>query len=264
MAKKKVYLIRAAQFYKIGISSNIDNRLKQIQTGCPIKCEYVGYIPCNSADRKERELHDLFKEFKTHGEWFDLGDDNIERLIVDHNLKWVINPYEIVSEHSEKATRSNDLKDVRSVSDLLNKMDVIYHHYYSDKIPEDGRHGLLKVIDKYGHEVSLECFKFLCKKWSNPQKCLQYMWSTCKNYDLHERHVPEQAWQLFWKVNEARGKADAVILLQLLMHHHVDEDEIVHNYIVRHMYDFRLDIEDVFESYFMNPIEEVDNGQAIY
>jgi hypothetical protein len=80
--KKGVYLITDGEFFKIGKSTNIPNRIKTLQTSNPRKLTLISqYDPMLiGIDLMERRLHEHFKESRTNGEWFDLqitGEDFI-------------------------------------------------------------------------------------------------------------------------------------------------------------------------------------------
>lgn len=69
-----IYFITARDVgrVKIGWSENPDERLKQLQTGCPGKAVIEATVP--GADREmERALHAAFRPWRTHGEWFELS-----------------------------------------------------------------------------------------------------------------------------------------------------------------------------------------------
>lgn len=62
-------------FCKIGISSDLANRVSQVQTGCPMPIENVAYMqmPAGKAREAERILHFQLKPYHTQGEWFRLN-----------------------------------------------------------------------------------------------------------------------------------------------------------------------------------------------
>jgi len=66
-----VYFIREADggAVKIGISSSVSKRLCELQTGNPRKLEVVHVIP--GGLKKERELHNKFRNHRLEGEWFE-------------------------------------------------------------------------------------------------------------------------------------------------------------------------------------------------
>lgn len=60
---------------KVGIGSNPQKRLKQLGTGTPFQIGLVGAVmmPTRQIARLiERAFHDVFKEHRMHGEWFDM------------------------------------------------------------------------------------------------------------------------------------------------------------------------------------------------
>lgn len=67
-----LYFIRAGEFVKIGRTTNIDQRIASLQTGCPLNIEAAFYFP--NMGKLERTIHaDLFHE-RVRGEWFVWGD----------------------------------------------------------------------------------------------------------------------------------------------------------------------------------------------
>jgi len=72
-----VYLIRAkgTNLYKIGVTDRrIANRLKELQTGSPIKLELVESIASDNYETIERNLHQIWSKNRAQGEWFEFDD----------------------------------------------------------------------------------------------------------------------------------------------------------------------------------------------
>jgi hypothetical protein len=83
-----IYFLRPGQIkrVKIGWSSDVSNRVAELQIGCPVRLWIIGVLDCGSvelAKLAERRLHDAFRPAHTWGEWFRLGD--LERLAI-HRL----------------------------------------------------------------------------------------------------------------------------------------------------------------------------------
>jgi hypothetical protein len=81
-----VYLIRelGSDFYKIGRTNNIQQRLSTLQTGNPRQLILVDIIHCLTKQQSsniEKVLHRTLLELHTKGEWF--LDDDKELSIVD-------------------------------------------------------------------------------------------------------------------------------------------------------------------------------------
>ena len=96
MSKTKIiYLlaIRDLNVYKVGISSNVEKRIKTLQTGCPYKLEILKTFQSPKASKIEKVLHRQYSskkidenEYSLKGEWFYLG------------IKTIINFKEICSQ----------------------------------------------------------------------------------------------------------------------------------------------------------------------
>lgn len=71
-ASEFVYFVRAETtgLIKIGISRDMAQRLKALQTGSPDKLAVLGVIRCDRPVDKEREFHARFRAQHSHGEWF--------------------------------------------------------------------------------------------------------------------------------------------------------------------------------------------------
>lgn len=222
---KKVYLIRAAQFYKIGISHNITKRLGAVQTGCPIKCEYVGYFPSSSPEQLEKDLHLAFQDFKTWGEWFDLGDDNIRKLITDWNLKHVVNPYAETTQETERTSQSVALKDARSITSQVNEAVRVFEQCFPGQTPTDhGRQDLRKLISKYGFNAIAESIKHLSEKVER-SKFWDKLPYACKTYAKYNRHVSDKLWSLYFKICDVLDRSEASVMLTFGMDNNLDENE---------------------------------------
>ena len=77
-----VYLITDGNYYKIGVSTDPESRLKSLQTGNPNKLEIVNTYNVSSSDMYEMEttLHNMFKDKRVLNEWFDLEYSDIEDI----------------------------------------------------------------------------------------------------------------------------------------------------------------------------------------
>ena len=76
-----VYLLKANNFYKIGITKNkVSNRVKGLQTGCPFKIEIFDTFETRNDLAVENALHKIFRNKGTYGEWFELLNEDIEKL----------------------------------------------------------------------------------------------------------------------------------------------------------------------------------------
>ncbi len=68
------------KYCKIGYSKNPVLRLKEVQVGCPVELMIAGIIEGDK--HSEKDIHDVFGRYRTHGEWFQLRGD-LKKFIVD-------------------------------------------------------------------------------------------------------------------------------------------------------------------------------------
>ena len=82
-----VYLFRLEGFdyYKIGISKNIKNRLLTINTGSPFLIECIYYVGTKDCERVEKYLHDKYSHRNVRNEWFLFATTEIKSVIGEMN-----------------------------------------------------------------------------------------------------------------------------------------------------------------------------------
>lgn len=69
-----LYIIESKEplrtLYKIGITNDLEKRLRNIQTGNPYPVKYVYNQERKDASKIERWLHTQFHDYRMEGEWF--------------------------------------------------------------------------------------------------------------------------------------------------------------------------------------------------
>lgn len=72
--RRRVYFVQGqyTKLIKIGFSFNPKARLKALQLGSPDPLVLLGVMPCWEAS--EAILHEDFKQYKVHGEWYAPGE----------------------------------------------------------------------------------------------------------------------------------------------------------------------------------------------
>lgn len=73
-----LYVVRAGDLLKIGITNNVDQRVAAIQAHCPVPVALVRVIETEHAAELELNLHDDLADFRSHGEWFTDADRLVE------------------------------------------------------------------------------------------------------------------------------------------------------------------------------------------
>jgi hypothetical protein len=90
----KVYFIEAPEVrrVKIGVASNVLERKVIIQTGSPCLVELLGFVDCQTSQQAyfvEAKLHELFRPYHYHSEWFNLTSslrEHIVKFVMEANL----------------------------------------------------------------------------------------------------------------------------------------------------------------------------------
>jgi len=83
--KQLLYIIRVVntKLVKLGIATNPVSRLNALQTGCPFKLELCGTVEYDGpATVLEAGLHEMFNDLHVRGEWFQLGDDELDLITI--------------------------------------------------------------------------------------------------------------------------------------------------------------------------------------
>lgn len=75
-----IYFVRCNEFIKIGVASNVEERVAGMQTGNPYPLEVVKVIESANAEQEEEMIHVSLERYRVHGEWFKLPDSIIELL----------------------------------------------------------------------------------------------------------------------------------------------------------------------------------------
>lgn len=98
-----VYAIRkvGTDRVKIGISTNVERRLRSLELAVGEKLELLHTVNCDNPYVVERELHKMYKGRKTLGEWFAFADRETPLLFVEMNF---------VAAKSQQAIESSEAK----------------------------------------------------------------------------------------------------------------------------------------------------------
>jgi hypothetical protein len=75
-----IYVIRCGPYYKIGLSKQLDRRIKTLSIQLPHPVEVVMTAPVGNMYRHEQELHSVFSDRRMNGEWFQLSEQDLETI----------------------------------------------------------------------------------------------------------------------------------------------------------------------------------------
>ena len=67
-------------FYKIGLATDLRNRIKQHQTSTPFNIYIAISYYCEDMGKEEKILHEMFSKERIKGEWFKLGTNELEKI----------------------------------------------------------------------------------------------------------------------------------------------------------------------------------------
>lgn len=73
-----IYLLKGDQYYKIGVTLDMDNRLGQISPQLPFPIKIIFSAKVLDRYGIEKFLHSYFDEKRTNGEWFRLDNEDVQ------------------------------------------------------------------------------------------------------------------------------------------------------------------------------------------
>ncbi|KKL86416.1 hypothetical protein LCGC14_1944980 [marine sediment metagenome] len=75
-----IYFIEAigVEKIKIGVTTNIEERLNTLKTGSPVELKLLGVIP--GGQESEKNIHDRLSAYRANGEWFFASTDVMEYI----------------------------------------------------------------------------------------------------------------------------------------------------------------------------------------
>jgi len=67
-----LYFVVSGEFVKIGITRNLENRMRSLRMGMPhpMHLAYRRTVPAGLALQIERRMHEMFADRRVTGEWF--------------------------------------------------------------------------------------------------------------------------------------------------------------------------------------------------
>lgn len=115
--KSYVYIVKAGTKstspIKIGVTDNVQNRIKQLQTGNPAEIFLVMHFECNSREHAfnlEKTIHEILKGQRLFGEWFSVSKTKLMKMLNNmgdkEGLDSVVKSMDIFDKHgtSQKKT----------------------------------------------------------------------------------------------------------------------------------------------------------------
>ena len=81
--KQYLYLFKSGDYYKIGITANVQSRLNTMQTCNPVAVSLVYACLVPNARKAEKHLHFKYSDYSIHGEWFKFTKGAYDRILKD-------------------------------------------------------------------------------------------------------------------------------------------------------------------------------------
>ena len=75
-----LYLLRCNKYYKIGISSSLEQRIDYLQIGNPYEIDLLMAVKIGNSLESEKLLHERFSHRRVRGEWFELDTKELEEV----------------------------------------------------------------------------------------------------------------------------------------------------------------------------------------
>lgn len=75
-----LYIIKCHEYYKIGTTFNLDNRVNTLQCGNPYEIELIWAVRISDYKECEMLLHKHFASKRHSREWFLLTEDDIKSI----------------------------------------------------------------------------------------------------------------------------------------------------------------------------------------
>jgi len=111
-----LYIIRCNEFYKIGVASDVQTRLAQLQTGNPHRLEVVRYYEFVSPEPVEKSIHQKFSAKRGNGEWFLLSTNDLRDVDAICNLLGGVKHHESITASDESVS---DADEQAALTDFL-------------------------------------------------------------------------------------------------------------------------------------------------
>lgn len=68
-----VYIAAAGDYVKVGMTTDVERRMKELYTGCPLEVKLIWTsreMLLNNTSHLELSLHDRLHKYRVKGEWF--------------------------------------------------------------------------------------------------------------------------------------------------------------------------------------------------
>ena len=114
---------------KIGISIDVEDRIRGLQTSNPYKLDVIKSFDAGvEAHKHEKHFHDLYAEYNTSGEWYKFGTEYFEDEVLPTMYKY-FNEIEVIQGESKETNITTKLQ----LEELLDGTDSTLTNIISSK-----------------------------------------------------------------------------------------------------------------------------------
>ena len=176
---KHIYVLENSdRRVKIGVSKNIKQRIRALETGSSYKMINVFYTAkCSNSNELESLCHKHFKNFKIRGEWFDVPFETAKEYVKNLNLEFNF--------RSEEESKKRVEKFFRRWSEV--GLQKYFKFSYSGKVYRINRN----KVKKYDKEILSDIDGYIesCKEieeydWAKEYEELKNNYNRTKDIDL--------------------------------------------------------------------------------
>lgn len=82
-----VYFLRSGPYVKIGKTTNLDERIKTLRIQLPFEVELVHAVECRDHHEVESSFHEMFKDHRVNGEWFEMPNERFNYILQHRRIK---------------------------------------------------------------------------------------------------------------------------------------------------------------------------------
>jgi hypothetical protein len=179
--------MKCANYYKIGHSKNPSNRRATIQTHNPLDVKICALYKTMDALLYEKQLHALFYDKRSRGEWFELTEADLIDLKVNHGFDFKIDISKIYKEDFENTTSESETKKYRinnfSLTSAVNHFEELFSCTINDPVK------IKKVCLKYDLDLIMKCITDLFEREYCCDVAYNKLQSFCK-YEHEKRTDP--------------------------------------------------------------------------
>ena len=174
-----IYVMKCSIFYKVGFSKNPKNRLKTVKTHNPLDVKIFATLKTDNHLELEKELHNLFANKKSRGEWFELNEDDLLMLKIDYGFNFIIPINSIKNNELKNSHVLNEIKEIRIDNSKIDYLNNYFDELFCCKIADLKQ--LRKCSIKFHTSIIKESIDSLYGQDMNGQKAYDLLFKVCSN-----------------------------------------------------------------------------------